>query len=85
MLGLLGIGTAFTLGIAMRAAAASGVVLYLMMWSAALPPETNPAIDDHVLGAISLVALAAVGAGSTWGLGRAWGRMPVVRRYTALR
>ena len=85
MLGLLGIGTAFTLGIAMRAAAASGALLYLMMWSAALPPETNPVIDDHVLGAISLVALAAVGAGRTWGLGRAWGRMLVVRRYAALR
>jgi len=85
MLGLLGIGTAFTLGIAMRAAAASGALLYLMMWSAALPPETNPVIDDHVLGAISLVALAAVGAGSTWGLGRAWGRLPIVRRHAALR
>ncbi len=85
MLGLLGIGVALTLGVGMRAAAASGAVLYLMMWSVVLPPDNNPVIDDHVLGAISLVVLALTGAGATWGLGRAWARLPLVRRYGVLR
>jgi thiosulfate dehydrogenase [quinone] large subunit len=84
MLGLLGIGLALTLGIGMRAAAAAGVVLYLMMWSVVLPPENNPVIDDHILGAITLVVLAATGAGNTWGLGRIWSRTKVVEEHGIL-
>src|SRR5215211_1368202 len=38
MIGLLGLGVALTLGIGMRIAAVTGVLLYLLMWSAALPP-----------------------------------------------
>ncbi|MFF3930518.1 hypothetical protein [Streptomyces hirsutus] len=30
--------------------------------------------------AVVLVALAAAGAGATWGLGRAWARLPFVGR-----
>jgi thiosulfate dehydrogenase [quinone] large subunit len=85
MIGLAGIGLALTLGIGMRIAAGAGTLLYLMMWSAALPPENNPVLDDHILGALTLIALAATAAGSTWGFGRAWSRLPLVRRYSALR
>ncbi len=42
MLALLGIGLALTLGIGMRLAAASGSLLYLMMWSVVLPPQNEP-------------------------------------------
>lgn len=75
MLGLLGIGLALTLGIGMRIAAVAGVVLYLMMWSVVLPPENNPVIDDHILGAITVAALALTNAGHTWGLGKPWNRL----------
>ena len=85
MLGLLGIGLALTLGIGMRIAAAAGVVLYLMMWSVVLPPENNPVIDDHILGAITLVVLAATSAGNTWGLGRIWSKNKVVEEHGYLR
>ena len=85
MLGLLGIGVALTLGIGMRVAAAAGAVLYLMMWSVALPPENNPVLDDHVLGALTLIALALTSAGDTWGLGRVWARTALARQYAVLR
>jgi len=85
MAGLLGIGIALTLGIGMRIAAAAGALLYAMMWAASLPLENNPVIDDHVLGAISVVALAALLAGDTWGLGQRWARTGVVRRHGFLR
>jgi thiosulfate dehydrogenase [quinone] large subunit len=85
MLGLAGLGVALTLGIGMRIAAASGALLYLLMWSAALPPETNPVLDDHIVGAITLVALALVAAGNIWGLGRQWAQTAIVRRYAWLR
>jgi thiosulfate dehydrogenase [quinone] large subunit len=85
MIALAGIGVALTLGIGMRLAAVSGAVLYLMMWSAVLPPENNPVLDDHILGAISVVALALLGAGRVWGLGQWWSRLDMVSRYPWLR
>ncbi|MET7280809.1 hypothetical protein ABZS29_21400 [Kribbella sp. NPDC005582] len=81
MLALAGIGLALTLGIGMRIAAVAGTVLYLMMWSAALPPENNPVLDDHIAGAVTVVVLALVAAGNTWGLGKIWTGTNLVRRF----
>jgi thiosulfate dehydrogenase [quinone] large subunit len=85
MVALAGIGLALTLGIGMRIAAVSGTILYLMMWTAVLPPENNPVLDDHILGAITLIALALVAAGNVWGFGQQWSRLSVVQRYPWLR
>ena len=85
MLGLLGIGLALILGIGMRFAAVAGATMYVLMWSVVLPPENNPLIDDHLVAALTVVALALLNAGDTWGLGRAWSRTGLVRRVPALR
>jgi thiosulfate dehydrogenase [quinone] large subunit len=85
MAGLLGIGIALTLGIGMRIAATAGALLYLMMWTVVLPPANNPVIDDHILGAISMVVLAATYAGDTWGFGRRWAQTHLVRSNPVLR
>ncbi|MFC4783417.1 hypothetical protein ACT8ZV_03015 [Nocardioides sp. MAHUQ-72] len=85
MLGLLGVGVALTLGAGMRIGAAAGAVMYVMMWTVVLPPENNPLIDEHVLGAITVVALALLNAGDTWGLGRWWSRTELVRKHSVLR
>lgn len=85
MAGLLGIGVALLLGIGMRIAAATGALLYVLMWTAVLPPENNPFMDDHLINAALLVALALVAAGDTLGLGRAWARLPLVQRFPWLR
>src|SRR5215207_7181400 len=70
MIGLAGIGTALLLGIGMRVAAISGALLYLLMWTVVLPPENNPIVDEHIVGALAVIAVALVHAGDTWGLGR---------------
>lgn len=80
MAGLLGIGAALMLGIGMRIAAISGVVLYLLMWTVVLPPATNPIVDDHILGAAILAVLGLAGAGSAIGLGRVWRRTALVSK-----
>lgn len=85
MIGLAGIGFALTLGIGMRIAAATGALLYAFMWAASFPLANNPVIDDHVIGAVTVIALALVLAGDEWGFGQRWARTSLVRRYGWLR
>jgi thiosulfate dehydrogenase [quinone] large subunit len=85
MLGLLGLGVALTFGLFMRIAAAAGALLYMLMWLAVLPLENNPVIDDHVIGAISVIVLALTLSGDTWGVGKSWARTHLVRQYPFLR
>jgi thiosulfate dehydrogenase [quinone] large subunit len=85
MLGLAGIGIALTFGIGMRLAAITGGILYLLMWIASWPLENNPVIDEHLLGAVTLVVFGLTLAGDTWGLGRAWAKTHLVRRFPVLR
>ncbi|WP_422741818.1 DoxX family membrane protein [Micromonospora sp. WMMD754] len=85
MLGLLGIGVALLLGIGTRIAAATGGLLLVLMWTAVLPPENNPFMDDHLIYAGLLAGLALVGAGNTLGLGRAWAKLPLIQRLPWLK
>ncbi|MER6632408.1 hypothetical protein ABT301_30020 [Streptomyces sp. NPDC000987] len=91
MLGLLGIGLALVSGVALRLAAVAGTLMMAFMWMAEWPPakhlsdgslsmSTNPFADYHVIYAAVLIALAAAGAGATWGLGKVWARLPFVSR-----
>ena len=52
---------------------------------AKLASANNPIIDDHILGAITLIVLAAFGAGDTWGLGRWWKQESLGRDIPVLR
>jgi thiosulfate dehydrogenase [quinone] large subunit len=85
MLGLLGIGLALTFGVGMRVAAIAGGVMYLLMWTVVLPPENNPVLDEHLLGGLTVVALALLNTGDTWGLGHWWSRTSVVEKNPILR
>jgi thiosulfate dehydrogenase [quinone] large subunit len=85
MLGLLGIGVALVLGIFMNLAAISATVMLVFMWMAALPLETNPFLDDHLVYAAVAVLLALLGAGRWLGLGAVWERLPAVRKSPLLK
>ena len=85
MLGLLAIGVSLMLGVFERLGTIAGVVMYLMMWTVVLPPENNPIVDDHVLGALAVLVLGLLGASCHLGLGRTWKSLPIVRRYPVLR
>ena len=85
MIGLLGIGLALIAGIGMKIAAVSGALMLVLMWAADLPLATNPFMDDHIVFALVLGALAAYGAGRYWGLGRKWEQLPIVQRFPILK
>lgn len=85
MIGLLAIGVALILGIGMKIAAITGALLLVLMWTAVLPPENNPFMDDHLIYAMVLIGLAAVNAGNTWGLGKQWANTGLVQSYPILR
>ena len=80
MAGLLGIGVALILGIGMRIATVSAVLMLAMMYLASFPLETNPIIDDHVVDALAIATLGLLGAGDVYGLGRWWKALPIVQR-----
>ncbi|HEY8452356.1 MAG: hypothetical protein FWJ87_05500 [Micromonosporaceae bacterium] len=85
MVGLAAIGLALLAGVGMRIAAATGALLMVLMWTAVLPPENNPFMDDHLIYAGLLIGLAMANAGDTLGFGRAWARTRLVRRLPWLR
>ena len=85
MIGLAGIGLALITGVGIRVAATTGTVLLIMMWSVVLPPENNPFMDDHLIYAGLLIALALANAGDTFGFGRTWGRTALVRKVPFLK
>jgi len=80
MLGMLGTGLALLLGIGLRAAAVAGGLLMLTLWLSTWPfaaGSQNPLVDQHLVFAALLAALALTRAGDTWGLGRPWAASPV--------
>ncbi|MER7443777.1 hypothetical protein [Micromonospora avicenniae] len=85
MLGLAAIAIALLAGVGLRVAAVAGGILYVMMWTVVLPPENNPFLDDHLINAAMLAGLALTAAGDTWGFGRMWARLPIIRRWPWLK
>jgi thiosulfate dehydrogenase [quinone] large subunit len=85
MFGLLAIGVSLSLGIFRVLGTVAGVTMFIMMWSVVLPPENNPLVDDHILGAAAVLVLGLFGATHYLGLGRWWERQTIVQRYPVLR
>jgi thiosulfate dehydrogenase (quinone) large subunit len=90
MLGLAGIGLALILGMGIRIAAVSGALLMAFMWIAEAPwvagaQSTNPFVDYHVMFALVAITAALTLAGDTWGLGKWWANLPVVKAHAWLR
>jgi thiosulfate dehydrogenase [quinone] large subunit len=86
MLGLLSIGVALVLGVALRLTAAAGTVMMVLMWAAEWPlaqftsggaatGSSHPFMDYHLIYALSMIVLAVIGAGRYFGLGRWWSGM----------
>ncbi len=96
MLCMAGVGVAVILGIGLRLSAIAGAVMMLMMWAAEWPlarfdsagkatASVNPLVDYHIIYALALIVIALALAGNTWGLGKRWAQLPIVRKFGILR
>lgn len=85
MLGLLFVGVTLTLGILVKFGAYVGALMLVLMYFALIPPEHHPFIDDHLVYAFIMLAVAWGNAGKYFGLGRHWGNTALVQRHEWLR
>lgn len=86
MVGLLFVGVALILGIAMKLAAYSGALIMILMYVAGfIPPENNPIIDEHIIYALVLIGLYLSGSGRWLGFGSLWSRIVLVRKIPILK
>ncbi len=85
MLGLLGVGTAFVLGIALKFASLAGATMITLMYLSAFPPANNPIIDEHVIFALLMLFLAQTDAGNVFGFGKDWAKSGIVKKLAFLR
>lgn len=85
MLGLLGIGVAFLLGIAMRFAGYMGALMMLFMYLALIPPEHNPIVDDHLINAIAFVLIGNSNAGEMFGFQKQWQKSSLAKSLPFLK
>ncbi len=97
MAGLLGIGVAMIAGAGLRIAAVAGTLLLLFMFMAEWPAATtlvdgklvsgssNPIVDSHWHEALLLIIAAVTLSGDTWGLGKWWRNLEVVKNHPWLR
>ncbi len=84
MLGVAGVGMALLFGIGVRIAGYLGSLMMLLFWSAVLPPEHNPFLDEHIIYILVLIGLPEVQAGRHIGFGQWWANTKLVQKYKIL-
>ena len=76
-------------GAGLRIAAVSGTLLMIFMYLAEWPffvqGNTNPFLDSHWIEALLLIIAAVTLAGDTWGVGKWWGGLDLVKKNRWLR
>ena len=95
MMGLLGVGVALILGVALRPAAISGCLMLAMMYVASWPfakvsegvptASVNPIVDDHIVSFMALVVIGAFAALSVGAISRRWSALAFVRSHPSVR
>ena len=85
MIGLAGIGIALMFGIAMRLATITGVLLLLLLFLTLLPPEHHPFMDEHIIYALTLMALYQQKAGKVLGFENWWLRNKITAKLPFLK
>ncbi|MBP6060593.1 MAG: hypothetical protein KA515_01145 [Candidatus Pacebacteria bacterium] len=85
MLGLLFIGITLTFGVAIRLGTLAGAMMMVLMYSALIPPENHPFIDEHLIYMLVMFLLMFSESGKYFGFGNAWSRTTLVQKYSFLK
>lgn len=85
MVGLLGVGVAFVLGITMRFASLVGATMLILMYLSAFPPANNPIVDDHIIYALVLLVLANIDSKKTTAISSWWNKTQLAKTFPFLR
>ncbi|MBR9676093.1 hypothetical protein GOV05_03735 [Candidatus Woesearchaeota archaeon] len=82
MIGLLGIGIGLIFGIAMNLSTYSGALMLFLMWTAVLPPEHHPFMDDHLIYALVLLAMNWIGNSTDkFSFAEKWKSLGIVQKH----
>lgn len=84
MIGLFCIGISLMLGIGMKIATSTGMLLVALMFLSLFPPAHNPLIDEHIFYFLLLWLFKLNDSGKYFGFGKDWTRTPLVKRYPIL-
>lgn len=85
MIGLLLLGVSLILGIGVKIASYSGVLMMALMYSAGfIWPTNNPFVDEHIINAVILLGLALSDSGKYLGFGGWWSQTRLVQKYRFL-
>ena len=85
MSGLLLVGSALLLGIGLRIAGFAGSLMMFLIYLSLFPPENNPLLDEHILYIVVLLGISGSNAGKYFGLGNAWVKTKLVKKYPLFR
>lgn len=84
MAGLLGVGTALLLGIAVRIAGYAGALQMFLIYLSLFPPENNPLVDEHIIYILVFLGLAQEPF-RPGKLGEWWRKRELIKKYPILR
>lgn len=85
MAGMLLIGLALILGIGVRIASYSGILMFTLMYLSAMLPENNVFLDEHIMYSVMMVGFLFTNAGDYLGLGKKWSQTKLVQHFSFLR
>lgn len=85
MLGLLGIGIAFTFGIVMKLGGYSAAIMLILMYTAVLPPEHHPFLDEHIVYALVVLGFAYSDIGRKLSISQWWSQTKLAARLPILK
>ncbi|OGH19591.1 MAG: hypothetical protein A2868_02695 [Candidatus Levybacteria bacterium RIFCSPHIGHO2_01_FULL_40_15b] len=83
MLGLLSVGIAFVLGIALRSASYAGATMLILMFLSTFPPKNNPIIDDHIIYAVLMLLIGTTESKSS--ISKWWSKTSIAKTFSFLR
>ena len=85
MIGLLVVGVGLTLGVWIRAAAAIGIIMLALMYSALLWPKNHLFLDEHLIYIITLFGVFGTAGQARWSLQGWWQDTIIAKKFPFLR